>query len=175
MPNWVTNKVKITKRQNEILEYIKSEDSDFDFNKIIPMPETIFRGDIGRKEKEEYGDNNWYTWCVNNWGTKWNATEVSVVEGSATEDKIILFNTAWATPMPIMFALSKKFSDVEFEIAYADEDIGNNCGNITLLNGEVIFDEDILAGTPEARKFALGVIYGEDADLELLEKELIEY
>ena len=45
-----------------IYEFVKSEESVFDFEKIIPMPEDIYRGSIGAKEKDLYGENNWYDW-----------------------------------------------------------------------------------------------------------------
>lgn len=44
MPNWVTNEVKISGRstaRKEFLEMVRSEKSAFDFNKIVPMPESI--------------------------------------------------------------------------------------------------------------------------------------
>ena len=69
MPNHITNKITIISKQeriNEILETIKHDEhglGSIDFNKIIPMPDNIFRGDIGKKEKEFYGNyaKNW-TW-----------------------------------------------------------------------------------------------------------------
>lgn len=42
MPNYVTNKVEITSTNAaEALAFIKGDDSAFDFNKIIPMPESL--------------------------------------------------------------------------------------------------------------------------------------
>lgn len=68
------------------------------------------------------------------WGTKWNACEPShdVVAGTAQ------FDTAWSCPEPLLMALSKRFPKQEIIVTYADEDIGSNCGEFTLLNGEMI-------------------------------------
>lgn len=44
MPNWVQNRLTIYGQETEVekcLLFCKSEDSDFDFNKIVPMPETL--------------------------------------------------------------------------------------------------------------------------------------
>ena len=42
MPNHVTNQLTIeADNLDEILEIIKGEDMDIDFNKIIPMPENL--------------------------------------------------------------------------------------------------------------------------------------
>lgn len=44
MPNWVQNRLTIYGQETEVekcLLFCKSEGSDFDFNKIVPMPETL--------------------------------------------------------------------------------------------------------------------------------------
>ena len=43
-------------------------------------------------------------------------------------DNTVQFDTAWETPKPIFKKLSRLFPDISFEVSYADEDIGNNCG-----------------------------------------------
>ena len=71
---------------------------------------------------EKYGATTWYDWCCNHWGTKWNAMDV------VWNDNTVQFDTAWETPKPIFKKLSRLFPDISFEVSYADEDIGNNCG-----------------------------------------------
>ena len=44
MPNWVQNEITFYGEEKDIkkvFELIKSEESDFDFNKLVPMPETL--------------------------------------------------------------------------------------------------------------------------------------
>lgn len=44
MPNWVRTSVNVVGTSDEIkkvTEFVKSEESDFDFNKVIPMPEEL--------------------------------------------------------------------------------------------------------------------------------------
>lgn len=44
MPNWVQNDIYLygeAKDIKKVLEYVKSDTSEFDFNKIIPMPKTL--------------------------------------------------------------------------------------------------------------------------------------
>ena len=44
MPNWVENNIYLHGEEKDIkkvLELVKSEESGFDFNKIIPMPKTL--------------------------------------------------------------------------------------------------------------------------------------
>ena len=72
------------------------------------------------------------------WGTKWNACESScdIAAGTAR------FETAWSCPRPVFAALSKRFPDEVLTVAYADEDIGSNCGTFKLKNGEVIESDE---------------------------------
>ncbi|MGL2998015.1 hypothetical protein [Acinetobacter baumannii] len=164
MPNHVTNKVEITSTNAaEALAFIKGDDSAFDFNKIIPMPESLDiesgsltdfalayaltngekknhsneqiekyfeddlfdpKSEIARRDLERahqyvgdsqesrekllelgqkvisnvdtYGHKTWYSWRTENWGTKWNAYEVTTTENS------IEFDTAWDSPTPVL-------------------------------------------------------------------------
>jgi uncharacterized surface anchored protein len=81
MPNHVTNVVTIEgvseDRLTAILAAIRMNDVEgrrsLDFNKIIPMPDSVYQGNLGEKERRLYGENNWYDWAVKNWGTKWNS------------------------------------------------------------------------------------------------------
>ena len=84
---------------------LKSKDNDFDFNNIVPMPKNIFRGNLGREEEEKYGDNNWYRWSIDNWGTKWNSVDTRVEENGSTLS--YNFMTAWDCPRQIVDALMR--------------------------------------------------------------------
>lgn len=58
MPNHVTNIIELNGDRLEIknlLETIKNDEiglGSIDFEKIIPMPDNIYRGDLGSKERE---------------------------------------------------------------------------------------------------------------------------
>lgn len=67
------------------------------------------------------------------WGTKWNAFEPNV-DGPESAS----FETAWSFPEPIFIKLSQMFPDATIEVAYADEDIGSNCGTVIFKGGEVV-------------------------------------
>lgn len=44
MPNWVRNRIEFSGKQediNKVLSFIKGNNDDFDFNKLIPMPESL--------------------------------------------------------------------------------------------------------------------------------------
>lgn len=173
MPNHIMNKVSVSDKFEEIAKKIKSKDSAFDFNKIIPMPEVLknctsparilsgkeYEKVMAEYEKEKadkerysshpitpeqseeylkkYGANEWYSWALKNWGTKWNAYEV-ITEYDAFE-----FQTAWSTPVPVIAKLSKMFPSVVFEVQYADEDLGGgNAGTYEIKNGEILDESE---------------------------------
>lgn len=99
----------------------------------------------------KYGATTWYDWCVNNWGTKWNA-----YDQYTGQDDGFQFSTAWSAPHPVLEELTTRFPGVYITHEWADEDIGQNCGRREYLNGECVGDWE-----PETRKeaieFATGV------------------
>lgn len=129
MPNHVTNKIEFYGEKENIkrvLDIINGEDECIDFNKIIPMPENIYRGNLGEEERRLYGKNNWYDWSIVHWGTKWNAYSSSLDK----ENDAIYFDTAWSSPIPVLDALATLCYEhqVSFNGMWADEDRGYNIG-----------------------------------------------
>lgn len=141
MPNHVTNIITYEgdrKQITEMLEAIKKDElgiGTVDFNKVVPMPDDIYRGDLGPKERELYGDKNWYDWCRANWGTKWNAYGYDKDFDYSQTDSL-WFQTAWSAPHPILQKLSEMFPEIELRHQWADEDIGYNCGQHRYFGGE---------------------------------------
>lgn len=152
MPNHVTNIIELNGDRLEIknlLETIKNDEiglGSIDFEKIIPMPDNIYRGDLGSKERELYGQNNWYDWSLANWGTKWNAYGYDENKNNNPKEKIT-FLTAWSAPHPIMEKLAEMYPEVNIQHEWADEDIGMNCGRYCYSKGERV--EEYF---PEAQK-----------------------
>lgn len=139
MPNWVKNIVHAIEPDVDF-EKFTDEEGKFDFNKIIPMPDDIYRGDLGEKERAKYGKKNWYDWSIENWGTKWNACD-SNVQGNT-----VYFETAWSCPLPLLVELGKKVGGIL--VFYADENIGYNLGGfIVRANGNIReLDNDQILG-----------------------------
>lgn len=200
MPNWVRNSIVVSGKRNDLdrfLDAVRSDESDFDFNKIIPMPKTLeitygsshdediywflsdkgnlsveavrkkqlsklihnhfsanYLSDVAKRvnEIEEkpsyemgaqlvqnyilYGATTWYDWRISNWGTKWNTSEPFMYDyGDCINFD---FDTAWNAPTEIFKKLCSDFPNLKMNGAYADEDIGNNCGEWENING--IFD-----------------------------------
>lgn len=102
----------------------------------------------------KYGYLFWNDWRLEKWGTKWNTN------GADCWKDGFVFDTAWSTPEPAMRTLSELYPDVEIFIKYADEDLGQNCGTYTCVNG--CTSADGLTGE-DATKFACE-LWGYDYD-----------
>jgi len=127
------------------------------------------------ENKKKYGHKDWYSWSCANWGTKWNA--YSQEDHGVNK---ITFDTAWSAPFPVIEKLSEMFPEVKIILRYADEDFGQNCGEVVLLGGNCI-DENIPEGGSEEAIMLAGEVqgmepetyieyYGETEDKEFAEK-----
>lgn len=140
MPNNIRHIAEFSGKQEDVdflfhILHTVEKDTDgllftrhIDFNNIIPQPKSLFQGYIGRKEEEETRGWNWYYWNRENWGTKWNAYSTE------RDGNTITFDTAWASPIPVMEKLHDicvKYH-VLCEVTYADEDAGYNTGHYLL-------------------------------------------
>lgn len=145
MPNWIKNVVHI--QSPDVIKNIVVKDHGndlFDFQKIIPMPEELDETSDRYIDKLPIADrlvfldehnniDNWYDWCIRNWGTKWNSDDTHVLN-----DKEVVFCTAWSTPFPIFKELSKQYHTT-VSVAYADEGNVDNSGMISYKDGEEIY------------------------------------
>ena len=161
MPNHIYNVVRFDCEEDRLQEILGAIQHDhfgpgsIDFNKLIPMPDDVYQGNLGAKEMKEYpGTKNWYGWSVENWGTKWNAYDF---ENLPKIKDGIVFNTAWSSVPAIVQKISERFPDVGIEYAWADEDFGSNTGLLEFKDGAVqrmYIPED---RTNEAFRFAAAV------------------
>ena len=94
--------------------------------------------EIGKQYYDNYlqhGATSWYHWCIDNWGTKWNACDPY-----KASENIIVFDTAWNHPEPIIQKISELF-DVNVKLAYADENFnGGNCGFMEYDQGQLQYE-----------------------------------
>lgn len=118
MPNYVTNKLTFDAAQAEEVFGAICPNGNLDFELLVPSPPHIFRGNLGEHEERDF-PLNWYSWNVQNWGTKWNCGDSSC--GINNEGKaFIQFDTAWSVPYPVIAAFSNRFK-IPFEHRYFDE------------------------------------------------------
>lgn len=146
MPNHVKNVLKFKHLTPDdvhfLLETIATESEDdvpityrLDFNKIIPEPQHEDECQDEFKVNKDshivaYEDRpwfDWYKWHMFYWDTKWNAYDCYSIVGKSCVT--FVFSTAWSIAYPVMEKLS--VLGYEYELRYADEDYGSNCGILT--------------------------------------------
>lgn len=176
MPNNIYNKIQVSGDQNLINMMLKDIKSDIDFygintidfNKIIPMPDNIIRGDLSIQ-----ADSNpltWYNWCTENWGVKWNAYTNEQLLQMERDHNTILFITAWEFAIPVIVELSRKYNLLSFDYTWVSEDIGYHSGRIIIQNGQIVQTYKFKGGEARTFEFAANIL---NIDLNSDEYELV--
>lgn len=84
------------------------EKNDYSFNNFIPMSKEDFLSD-------------WYNWSLQNWGTKWDVSEVYVnnIDDKEKNSEIsYIFNTAWSPCIPVVEVMSEQYRDLVIKYLY---------------------------------------------------------
>ena len=123
MPNWCNNTVRLTHKDSAMIIRARDalEKGTF-FDEFVPVPKDLAITPASTDTPEEvieanhkkYGYGSWYDFCVNEWGTKWDASTHSVDiydEHSDTLDAV--FDTAWAPPIAFYEKLERLGFQVE--------------------------------------------------------------
>lgn len=140
---YVTERLTVPVEQTNLSELISNHFSNDWANEVVSWlknsPETSTEvwdklyedGKQYMYNREHYGCYTWFDWCCRNWGTKWNACNAEWDLDNGT----LVFQTAWSPPIPVIETLAEKYPDIEFTHRWADEDIGNNCGQMWYSGG----------------------------------------
>lgn len=151
MPNYCRNILTIRDSADgldKILGFIKAEDRPLSFDRIIPYPQRYKDADNIREKWDNTPSNErnsnippadgynrgGHEWCVNNWGTKWDAINPVVIDMLGKYRVIITFETAWAPPIEVFNALSQKFPKISIELEYFESGM-EFCGGARWENG----------------------------------------
>ena len=114
MPNWCNNSVEIYHADPAMIERVRKGFNDGGlFTELIPCPQELtdtVSGSMGEDKRaeheaqqaanvEKYGYANWYDFCVNEWGTKWDVG----ADGNPAQDipggLMLGFDSAWSPPI----------------------------------------------------------------------------
>ena len=139
MPNWCRNRVTVYSDNTQPIEKIKKifEDKKNIFGQIIKEPDwrrlpnekgefSKLKQHLGKDgevifETHEFpdgkNDDRWYHWNISNWGTKWDACNVSIEYHDESQIEIE-FDTAWSPPEPICERLREMFEDIHVSWFY---------------------------------------------------------
>ena len=113
MPNWCNNSVEIYHNDPKMIERVRTAfNGEGLLQEFIPVPQALrdtVSGSMGEDKRaeheaqqadnvEKHGYANWYDFCVNEWGTKWDIG----ADGNPAQDipggLMLGFDSAWAPP-----------------------------------------------------------------------------
>ena len=113
MPNWCNNTLELEHKDPAMIERAKAAMIRGEFlHEFIPVPKELSEAKANFTDNEElikkYGYSDWYGFCVNEWGTKWDVGGDDYGAPTITEDgKMIAgFDSAWAPPTTAMERLA---------------------------------------------------------------------
>ena len=115
IPNWCSNFVQITHTDPAKIAALAEAAADGRFcNAVRPCPAILhdhtapeMDEDRAKEFIEKYGAADWYTWQVNNWGTKWDVDPQGIEVSEDGSHLSFAFDSAWSPPIAIYEALQE--------------------------------------------------------------------
>jgi len=115
MPNWCGNTLTLTHEDPEMIARAREAFARGEFlNEFVPVPKELSDTVAGSHSDEEaqaqllaqtegnikkYGYGNWYDFCVNEWGTKWDVGDSQGINSCTDTELIVYFDSAWSPPI----------------------------------------------------------------------------
>ena len=155
MPNWCNNTLELQHEDPAMIERAKTAFAEGKFlAEFCPVPESlhIVSGRVGSDEDAEqkaleeatarniatHGYGNWYDYCVNEWGTKWDVggDDYNEPQQDSPNRITMSFDSAWAPPTAAM----DKFMDLGFSVRLYYYEPGMCFAGIYDENGDDYYD-----------------------------------
>jgi len=114
MPNWCNNTVELYHEDPVMIERARNAfNGEGLLQEFIPVPQALrdtVSGSMGedkreaheaqqKANREQYGYANWYDFCVNEWGTKWDIGADGYSADDIPGGLMLTFDSAWAPPV----------------------------------------------------------------------------
>ena len=165
MPNWCNNYLELEHDDPEMITRARNAYANGKLlEEFVPVPSSlhVVAGRVGddtdpkqiELEAQEaaniatHGYTNWYDYCVNEWGTKWDVGgDGGIAEEDDPNSTKMSFDSAWAPPIAAM----EKFQDLGFKVKLIYWESGMCFCGIYDENGDDYFDyTDMSADEVEA-------------------------
>ena len=159
MPNWCNNYLELEHEDPAMIERAKTAFADGKLlEEFCPVPASlhIVAGMVGdpaeQKKLEEdtarniatHGYGNWYDYCVNEWGTKWDVGGEGDQASTDGPNTIKMnFDSAWAPPIAAM----EKFQDLGFKVKLVYWESGMCFCGLFDENGDDFYDYSNMTST----------------------------
>jgi hypothetical protein len=151
MPNWCENNLALRHADSAMIQRARDAYANGTFfNEFVPVPEDlhitagklgdpILQEELEAKEqlnRDTHGYANWYDFCVNEWGTKWDVGgDDSLIVAHERDLLTVIFDSAWAPPIEFY----RKMEVLGFEVeAYYHE------GGMAFVGSYIDGDDDYM-------------------------------
>lgn len=155
MPNWCGNTLTLSHDDPEmIVRATKAFEEGRLLDEFIPVPPGLKgttspnRDGTAEELRAQYGYSDWYDFCVNEWGTKWDVGSSQGIQDVDKLDLIVYFDSAWAPPIAAYQSLENQGFRVyatyyEPGCAFAGiyDECGDNCYNLSDMSSDEVRDE----------------------------------
>ena len=158
MPNWCENDLTISGPTEDVerliaavrpiddftavpgrpIETSDEERSAFSLDRIVTMPAAL-RETVSPRDEP----NDWYTWALGHWGTKWDVRARLVRDETRDGSRVLLyvFDSAWSPPHAAIAALAARYPTCAFSHEFHEG--GNRfAGTYEYADGELQERED---------------------------------
>lgn len=128
MPNWCGNTLTLTHEDPAMIVRAREAFAERRFlDEFVPVPKDLsdtVAGNHSDADKQaqllaqteanikNHGYGNWYDFCVNEWGTKWDVGDGSGINSCTDTELIVYFDSAWSPPI----AAYEKLLDLGFTV-----------------------------------------------------------
>jgi hypothetical protein len=119
MPNWCGNTLTLTHDNPEMIVRAKEAFAEGRLlEEFIPVPTGLKgttspnRDGTAEELRAQYGYSDWYDFCVNEWGTKWDIGDGQGIQTWDDHELIVYFDSAWSPPI----AAYEKLLDIGFTV-----------------------------------------------------------
>lgn len=155
MPNWCGNTLTLTHTDPKMISRAKAAFAEGSLlEEFIPVPAGLKgttspnRDGTAEELRAQYGYADWYDFCVNEWGTKWDIGDGNGIQTWDDHELVVYFDSAWAPPI----AAYEKLQDLGFTVyatyyepgcAFAGifDECGDNCYNLSEMSSDEVRDE----------------------------------
>jgi hypothetical protein len=120
MPNWCQNTLVLRHEDAATIKRVEDAFARGEFcQEFCPIPADLrdttspARDDTQADAMlEKYGYADWYSFCINEWGTKWDFGDAAGINDVKENEIVLYFDSAWSPPIAMM----EKLEDMGFEV-----------------------------------------------------------
>lgn len=116
MPNWCQNTLVLRHEDAAMITRAKDAFARGEFcQEFVPCPQELHEFDAPNRDekaaaalREKFGYSDWYSFQVNEWGTKWDFGDGDGINSFTDTELVVYFDSAWSPPVALMEKLEEE-------------------------------------------------------------------